>query len=241
MAYPSLKENARYTWADYRTWPDSERWELIDGQAYNMAPAPTIKHQSVAGRFYSRLERRLADKGCTPFIAPTDVKLSEFDVVQPDILVVCDPAQITPTHIEGAPDLVVEVLSPSTSAKDLREKKALYQRAGVREYLVLDPLEHYGLLFRRGEDGRFGEGTIIAAQESVPFATLEGVEIPLWEVFELPGPAEGEPEAMSQAASRFHPAHRPPPCHPRRRRPPAPAALRRHRAFAGVVVGVGGR
>lgn len=184
----------RFTWADYRTWPDGERWELIDGQAFNMSPAPTIKHQSVAGRFYSRLEQRLAGKGCTPFIAPTDVRLSDFDVVQPDILVVCDPSKITPTHIEGAPELVVEVLSPSTSAKDLREKKALYQHAGVREYLVLDPLEHYGLLFCRNEEGRFGEGLIIAAQESVAFATLEGVGIPLWEVFELPGPDSDDSE-----------------------------------------------
>jgi len=187
------RPNQRFTWADYCAWPDNERWELIDGRAYNMSPAPTIKHQSVTGTLFSRLEQRLRGKPCRPFIAPTDVKLSDFDVVQPDILVVCDPSKITPSHIEGAPDLVVEVLSPSTSAKDLREKKALFQRAGVREYLVLDPLEHYSLLFRRGDDGRFGEGIIIAAQESLSFATLEGVEIPLWEVFELPGPAEGEP------------------------------------------------
>ncbi|OGT88366.1 MAG: hypothetical protein A2286_05135 [Gammaproteobacteria bacterium RIFOXYA12_FULL_61_12] len=186
-------DKQRFTWANYRTWPDSERWELIDGQAYNMSPAPTIKHQSVTGRLYSRLEQRLAGKGCTPFIAPTDVRLSDFDVVQPDVLVVCDPSKITPTHIEGAPELVVEVLSPSTSVKDLREKKALYQRAGVCEYLVLDPLEHYGLLFRRDESGRFGEGEVIGAQESVSFATLEGVEIPLWELFELPGPSSDAP------------------------------------------------
>jgi len=183
----------RFTWADYRTWPDSERWELIDGQAYNMSPAPSTRHQSIALRMASRLEQRLAGKDCTPFIAPTDVRLSDFDVVQPDVLVVCDPSKITPTHIEGAPELVVEVLSPSTSVRDLREKKALYQRAGVREYLVLDPLEHYGLLFRLDETGRFGEGQVIAAQESVGFATLEGIEIPLWELFELPDPSSDAP------------------------------------------------
>jgi Uma2 family endonuclease len=72
---------------------------------------------------YSRLERGLEGKSCKPFIAPTDVKLSDLDVVQPDILVVCDAARVTPTHIEDAPDVVIEVLSPATSAKDLRQKK----------------------------------------------------------------------------------------------------------------------
>ena len=127
--------NRRYTWTDYQTWPDDERWELIDGLAYNMSPAPSIRHRRVASNFHGVLYRILAGKSCRLFMAPTDVRLSEIDVVQPDILVVSDPAKITPSHIEGAPELVVEVLSPGTSAKDLREKKWLYQRSGVREYL----------------------------------------------------------------------------------------------------------
>jgi Uma2 family endonuclease len=99
----------RFSWTDYQGWPEGERWELIDGRAYNMSPAPTIKHQSVAGQLYAMIVQRLRGKPCRPFIAPTDVKFSEFDVVQPDILVVCDPNKITRTHIEGAPDLVVEI------------------------------------------------------------------------------------------------------------------------------------
>jgi Uma2 family endonuclease len=188
----------RYSWADYQRWPDEERWELIDGVAYNMSPAPTTKHQSIAGNLFSTLMQHLRGKPCRPFIAPTDVKLSDFDVVQPDILAVCDPTKITPSHIEGAPDLVVEVLSPSTSTKDLREKKALYQRAGVREYLIIDPLEHYALLFRLGENGQFDQGAIIDARESLSLAVLEGEEIPLWEVFELPEPGS-EPPAKGPA------------------------------------------
>ncbi len=130
----------------------------------------------------------LAGKLCRPFIAPTDVKLSGLDVVQRDILVVCDPAKITPTHIEGAPDVVVEVLSPATSAKDLRQKKALYERCGMREYLVVDPLEHYAMRFLNGADG-FDEGTVFAADERIILVTLEGLEVPLREVFEVEGPA----------------------------------------------------
>jgi Uma2 family endonuclease len=180
--------NTRFSWIDYQRWPEGERWELIDGQAYNMSPAPNIRHQKVAGCLYSRLEQALRGKGCQPFIAPTDVRLSEFDVVQPDVLVVCDPQKVTPTHIEGAPDLVVEVLSPSTSTKDLREKKALYERAGVAEYLVLDPLELYAIRFRRTQENRYDSGSVTGPQEHLILETLEGLPIPLWEIFDLPVP-----------------------------------------------------
>lgn len=197
MGTPRKKENIRFTWTDYRAWPDDERWEIIDGVAYAMSPAPSTQHQRVALRLASRVERQLEGKLCRPFIAPTDVRLSDVDVVQPDILVVCDSAKVTPTHIEGAPDVVIEVLSPRTSAKDLRQKKALYERTGVREYVVVDPLEQYAIGFLNGADG-FDKGTVFAADEMLVFATLEGVEIPLWEVFEVEGPkaapsTEGQP------------------------------------------------
>jgi len=95
---------------------------------------PSTKHQIVAGNLFSSLIRGLAGKPCRPFIAPTDVKLSDLDIVQPDILVVCDSIRITPTHIAGAPDVVIEVLSPATAAKDLRQKKRdlfSYPRRGI--------------------------------------------------------------------------------------------------------------
>lgn len=193
MSIPAIgRRGERYTWSDYRTWPDDEHWEIIDGIAYAMSPAPSTKHQSVAGNLFARILQQLSGKPCRPFIAPTDVRLSEADVVQPDILVVCDPTKITPTHIEGAPDVVVEVLSPNTSAKDLREKKALYERSGVIEYVVVDPLEHYALRFLHGADG-YDKGTVFGADEKLSFATLEGIEVALWEVFEVAGPAAQAP------------------------------------------------
>jgi len=191
VSHPAEKRDRPFTWNDYRSWPDEERWEIIDGLVYAMSPAPSTKHQSVAGNLFGRLYQGLAGKPCRPFIAPTDVKLSNLDVVQPDILVVCDPDRITPTHIEGAPDLVIEVLSPATSAKDLRQKKALYERAGVREYLVVDPLEQYAIRFLLGDDG-FDKGTVFAADERLVFATLEELEVPLWEVLEAEGPKADE-------------------------------------------------
>jgi len=90
MGHPSVKKaTQKYTWDDYRTWPDNERWEIIDGVAYNMTPAPSVKHQNVAGNFFSQLKQKLANKTCKPFIAPLDVILSEYDIVQPDVFVVC--------------------------------------------------------------------------------------------------------------------------------------------------------
>lgn len=191
-AQPVKTHKKRYTWSDYQTWPDDERWEIVGGTAFAMSPAPSTRHQSVTGNLFGRLHAHLAGKPCRPFIAPTDVKLSDADIVQPDILVVCDSSKITPSHIEGPPDLIVEVLSPATATRDLREKKALYEKSGVREYVVVDPMEHYAIRFLLGADGAYDKGAVVAADEKLVCATLDGIEIPLWEVFGVAGP---QPEA----------------------------------------------
>ena len=176
--------SARYTVADYMNWPDEERWELIDGVAYDMSPAPTIKHQNIAGGLYSLLREKLKGKTCQPFIAPVDVVLSAVDVVQPDVIVVCDPTKITERNIQGPPDWVAEVLSPSTARKDLREKKALFERSGVKEYVVFDPLN--GLVQRFVlTDGAYGAGQILDRQENLELGFMPGEFLPLAEVFGL--------------------------------------------------------
>jgi Uma2 family endonuclease len=172
-----------HTWQDYFTWPDDERREIIGGVAHSLLPSSPIRHQIVVGNLANRLWEDLRGGACRPFIGPIDLKLSDLDVIQPDILVVCDAAKIMPTHIEGAPELVVEVLSPTTAAKDLREKKALYERTGVAEYLVVDPLENYAMRFLNGPEG-FDKGRV--------FTTLDGLEVPLWGVFEVEGPGQAE-------------------------------------------------
>ena len=177
----------RYSVADYLSWDDGERWELIDGVAYNMSPAPTLRHHDLGANFYSLLRARLKGKPCKPFIAPVDVVLSEHDVVQPDVLVVCDPSKTTAKNIQGAPDFVLEILSPSNARKDQREKKALYERTGVAEYLVLDPLELYALLFRLDAAGRYGAGEVYGPEESLSLQILGGEAVDLAEIFELGG------------------------------------------------------
>ena len=127
----ALRKEKHYTYADYLTWPDDARYELIDGEAFLMAPAPLIEHQEVAGDVYHQLRNQLDGKPCRPYIAPVDVRLPRADeadaaidtVVQPDVLVVCDPAKIDRRGVRGAPDWLLEVLSFSTAAHDQIAKR----------------------------------------------------------------------------------------------------------------------
>ena len=128
-----------YSWHDYRAWDDGERWELIGGEPYCMSPAPSSRHQAIVTDLAVLLHGSLADDRCRTFVSPIDVKLSEHDVVQPDMVVVCDRSQIHETHIEGPPALVIEVLSPSTSRHDRVRKLQLYARFGVAEYWIVKP------------------------------------------------------------------------------------------------------
>ena len=186
------KTKKGFTYADYLTWPDDERWELIDGEAYNMTPAPTFKHQKIVGNFYFLIKDTLAGRHCTPGIAPTDVVLSEYDVVQPDVFVVCDEKKITEANIQGAPDLIVEVLSPATALKDKREKKNLYEKYGVKEYIIVDPAAQYVERFLLEEGGFYVKSEIFGPNEVLPLVSLKGIEIPLWEIFEVEEPKAQE-------------------------------------------------
>jgi len=179
------KTKRKYTYQDYIAWPDEERWEIIGGKAYNMSPAPGIRHQRVVNRINILLSTHKGLPGrCSVFIAPTDVVLSEHDVVQPDVLVVCDEKKITEQNIQGVPDLVVEVLSPNTALKDKREKRLLYERAGVREYIIIDPTEQYVERYILDEEGAYGLPDIFGPKEVMKTAVFGEIEIPLCEVFE---------------------------------------------------------
>lgn len=151
----ALKPDGRYTLADWRAWPPGERWELIDGLAYAMSPAPRVPHQEKAFDLGRKLGNFLEGKPCRPFMAPLDVFLYESEgdgvVVEPDVMVVCDPAKIRDDGIHGAPDFVAEVLSDSTANKDFGVKKELYERAGVREYWIIHP--DTGATFQYLRDG----------------------------------------------------------------------------------------
>ena len=182
------KAEKKFTYADYITWPDGERWELIDGQAYNMTPAPSFRHQKIVFNFASLLRDALKGNACVAGIAPTDVVLSESDVVQPDVFVVCDKKKITEANIHGAPDLIIEVISPATALKDKREKKALYEKHGVKEYIIVDPTDQYVERFLLEKDAHYAKGEVFGPMEVFLLVALKGIEIPLWKVFEVEEP-----------------------------------------------------
>ncbi len=164
MADPALVDmHGHFTWDDYRSWDDGERWELIGGVAYSMSPAPSTRHQRIQSELNRQFGNHFAGRKCEVFPAPTDVKLSAEDVVQPDLAVVCDPQKIKRTHIEGAPTLVVEILSPSTAFHDRSRKLKLYAESGVAEVWLVSPYPHCVevLVLDAGKyriDGWYGKG-----------------------------------------------------------------------------------
>ncbi len=186
------KTKKGFTYADYLTWPDDERWELINGEVYNMTPAPTTRHQNIVYNVSFILKSKLLNKSCRPFVAPTDVVLSEYDVVQPDVFVVCDEKKITEANIQGSPDLIIEVLSPATALKDKREKKALYEKYAVKEYIFIDPFALVVERFLLEDDRVYGKGGIFGPKEVLPLVSLKEIEIPLWEIFEVEEPKDQE-------------------------------------------------
>lgn len=183
MVFPAEKNRQMFSWNDYKKWPEDERWQIIDGQAYCMTAAPNIKHQKVTGNLYASIREGLKGKPCITFIAPTDVVFDDYNIVQPDVLVVCDKTRITDANIQGAPDLVIEVISPSNSFMDKKHKLELYERFAVPEYLLVDPVgdlvERYFLV-----DGKYGRAEIFPWHEELQLLSLPGMQISLWEIFE---------------------------------------------------------
>lgn len=154
-----------YTYADYLTWQWDEMAELIKGKIYKMSPAPGSLHQRVSGEIFRQLANFLKGKSCQVFSAPFDVRLPStknnqsdkeiITVVQPDLCVVCDPSKIDARGCIGAPDWILEILSPHTSSNDLREKFDVYEEAGVKEYWVVHPQEQTILVYTLTVNGKY--------------------------------------------------------------------------------------
>lgn len=198
-----VRQHARYTLEDYLSWPEDVRRELIDGGVYDMTPSPTILHQELVGKlayaFQSSLDSWNEGSGgggsdCRVLLAPIDVVLTPNTVVQPDVVLVCDPLKLSGgRYVDGAPDLVVEVLSPSTALKDRREKRGIYEAAGVREYLIVDPDEHYVEYYRLDENGRYGASMLLGAADALGLMALPEMALTLSALFGWEAPRVAEP------------------------------------------------
>lgn len=191
MSVPSNKLGVKYTYSDYLKWPTEERWELIDGVPYLMSPAPSVGHQSILMEISRQLATYLLNKNCRVFPAPFDVKLPVADekdediqtVVQPDVVVICDKSKLDQRAYRGAPALVVEILSPSTTKKDLGEKYDLYERSGVKEYWVVFPLDQVLDVYLLDEEGKYQKHSTYEKDDVVKPSIFEDLEIDLSLVF----------------------------------------------------------
>ena len=183
---PVLKRDTHYhTYADYVTWSRSYGDELIDGTAYvREPPSPSWLHQGIVGELYRQVANALEDKPCRVRVAPLDVRLpksTEEDdlvdtVVQPDVLIVSDLKKVDARGVRGAPDWVAEVLSPSTGRHDQTVKLAAYERAGVREVWLINPIDRTLTIYQL-EAGYFGPATLLELKGQTPLTAVPDVTI----------------------------------------------------------------
>ena len=183
--------NKRYSYADYLTWQDDRRRELLDGRIFELMAAPLRQHQDISINLLRPIANYLDDKKCKIYSAPFDVRLPNkqkdgdkktYTVVQPDLVVVCDLSKLDRRGCVGAPDLIVEITSPSTIHRDLQDKFKLYQKSGVREYWIVQP-EDQSLTVFLLKKKRYKLVGIYASNSRVKVSIFEDLSIDLAQVF----------------------------------------------------------
>ena len=191
MALPQIEKETNYTYADYLAW-DEGRWELIDGEVWDMTPAPSRLHQEISGELFYILHDFFRGKDCSVYAAPFDVRLPGSDnaedytvttVVQPDISVICDQSKLDDHGCAGSPDLIIEILSPATAAKDLKVKRALYERHGVQEYWLVHPTDKVVMSYQLVDDGQYGKAQIFDRDDMLQSTRFEELIIQLSSIF----------------------------------------------------------
>lgn len=160
----TLDLDGTYSYADYLKWEFEERLELIKGKIFKMSPAPATRHQRIAGMLFAEIWQLLKYRDCQVFVAPFDVRLPRFDVqsekeiltvVQPDISVVCDSRKVDEKGCLGAPDWIIEILSPGNTRKEMDNKFDVYEESGVKEYWLVEPNDEVVFVYVLIEEGKF--------------------------------------------------------------------------------------
>ena len=190
MELANLDLNKVYTYADYYKWKFEERVELIKGYIFKMSPSPNRLHQEISGGISYQLQKFLERSPCKVYTAPFDVRFprkSKADkdiitVLQPDICVVCDRSKLDDRGCIGAPDIVVEVLSPSNNKKELKNKYEIYEEAGVKEYWIVWPYEQTMIVYTL-TDGKFVSSPVISGGDILTSSVLPGFSLNISELF----------------------------------------------------------
>lgn len=187
-----LDAGKRYSYADYLMWRLKERIELIQGKIFKMSPAPGTEHQRISHELDRQFGNFFHRKPCQVFPAPFDVRLPRqgeqadeaiFTVVQPDLCVVCNADKLDEKGCKGAPDLVVEILSPGNSKREMRDKFEAYEEAGVREYWLVNPAEKTVFIYLLNEQGRFIGLQPLTEDQAAVSSIFPELEIGLNELF----------------------------------------------------------
>ena len=188
MAIPIKKE--KYTYKDYLSWKGDGKWEIIDGEVYAMSPSPSRIHQEISGNLFFYIKTYLLDKTCKVYAAPFDVRLCDEEedekiknVVQPDITVVCDEGKLDYRGVKGAPDFIIEIVSPSSTFLDYVKKLNLYGEYGVREYWIVDPKDENVLVYKVSEDGKYGKPQIYNNTDEIKVSIFQDLVIDLKKIF----------------------------------------------------------
>lgn len=178
----TLDLNGTYSYADYLKWQFEERLELIRGKIFKMSPAPATRHQRISALLVSEIWQLLKNRDCQVFAAPFDVRLPRFDVkadkeiftvVQPDISVICDQKKVDEKGCLGAPDWVIEILSPGNTRKEMDNKFDVYEESGVKEYWLVEPNDEVVFVYLLGADGKY-----FGTKPSTIGQTLTSVTLP---------------------------------------------------------------
>lgn len=194
-------ENTSVTYEEYLSWEDKNRWEVMEGRPY-MLSAPSWEHQAISGELYRQFANFLMGKHCTVFAAPFDLRLPKSgvrdekstDVFQPDLVVVCDREGLKKTGYHGVPSLVIEITSPNTAKFDKVYKFNQYEKAGVKEYWIVEPENKLVDVFALQADQRYGRAEIYSEEQKIRVSVFPELEIDLSLVFAGIGADEAQEE-----------------------------------------------
>ena len=191
-----LDPNGTYTYADYLSWKFEQALEIIKGKIFPMS-GPSRTHQKLSWYLSGTFFNHFKNHRCEAYAAPFDVRLFDkkrslkadkdiYTVVQPDLCIVCDLEKLDERGCLGAPDLVVEILSPGNSSLELKLKKDLYAESGVREYWIVDPAHETLTRYNLEEDGTYGRPLIFVSDEAMPSVVFPDFTLALGELFPVP-------------------------------------------------------
>lgn len=187
-SFDQLDLSKKYTYSDYLLWKFEEQVELIKGKIFKMSPAPARKHQKISYNLTWVLGKFFEKKPCELYYAPFDVRLPSksenkiYTVVQPDICVICDVSKLDDKGCLGAPDLVIEILSPGNSDKEMKDKFDLYEESGVKEYWIVQPEDKWVNIYVL-ENNRFITHRPFIASDTIKSQIFKGLEFPAADIF----------------------------------------------------------